>query len=688
MAIVKDICRFICGLIDSIAYLILSKLSDLFNEISQLSLYSEEVMNSIGQRIGLILGIFMLFRLAVALVSYIISPDTMKDSGKGTGKMIKSIIISLILLATVNIIFKEAYKLQRKVIESKIVEKIFFGEQATVSDINISFILYDAFIDPNPRVLANCETLFDLYNPVVNSDCKNSIHNASLNSAAHNTISDSILRYHTFQDLLSTYDALNAKKGNEYVFNYTPVISTISSVIAILILIGFCMDLATRIVKLLFLQIIAPVPIVSNMAPGKGSDVFKNWYKQCINTYLSVFIRIIALNFGIFMITLIKTKFSDIFTGASPFITVLLIIGCLMFAKQVPELLEEIMGIKKDGGMTLNPLKKFQDQALFGKQISGLGRAGVSGAIGAVTGAIGATYASSKLGNKWYQNLGSFVRGAGRGTVGGLASGYKSKNVFGAVGSGFGRWQTNADYVNSLDGTTLPGRMKAALQQRVLHTATDEENTKKDIDEHSNFIQASDSALKRAEAESIKYNTLTLDDGTTMSQHKAMQQKLIRMQNEQIDKQDSKYWTEHKGKWYFDDATYQSDVENRDKEIADIQDKISINQKKFATEYISQVHNGYLKDEKGIIVNDGELDNYVNQIEHYQKELSKKGYNYNIVEYNSKSKKYEINGKNIKDAKQSATVQKQAIEQNYNSKGINVYQQQKANAAATKPKGK
>ena len=365
-----------------------------------------------------------------------------------------------------------------------------------------------------------------------------------------------------------------------------------------------------------------------------------------------------------------------------------------MFAKQLPKLIEEIFGIKSDG-MLLHPLKKFQEQALFGKEITGISKGLTRGvtaaALGTVTGAAGGLIAGQKLSNeegvkRVLTGAGQTIRGSLRGMAGSFVGGIKSKGMIQAVGTGVGGFQRNADYVNSLDGTTLTGRMKAGLEQR-LHIATDADRTKLELDELDKFIQTTDAALKRAEAESIKYNTLELKDDNgniiiTMQQHKAKQQQLIRMQNEQIDKKDSKYWVKHNGQYYFDDITYENDKIARDDEIAKLQDEISINQKKFAQAYITQVGNRKLRGNDGKLVEDGELDNYVNQMKHYQDKLAEKGHEYKIIDDDKK-----IIG-DIKKAKQDATVKKQEIENNYNENNVNVYQQQQANAAATKPKGK
>lgn len=81
----------------------------------------------------------------------------------------------------------------------------------------------------------------------------------------------------------------------------------------------------------------------------------------------------------------LKLEYIDPTTGLpeepSAFVVVLIIVGALMFAKQLPKLIEEIFGIKLDGAFTMNPFKKFEDSALGGKAITGLAAGATAGAM-------------------------------------------------------------------------------------------------------------------------------------------------------------------------------------------------------------------------------------------------------------------------------------------------------------------
>ena len=436
--LVGTILRFVFSWIDAILVKLITTIYKLFSNLSELVLYSDNIIKLIGKRIGLILGIFMLFKLAISLINYMISPDKISDKSKGGGRLIINVGVSLALLISVNFIFKEAYMIQGVIVNSKIIEKIFFGNNGIINKddsletkMDIGYYLYSGFITPNVEVFGHsCDEMWDvsvnlqeLTDTQKANDDTNVCDDLLIDKLSDNAYKSVYKARNTMDMSYVFYDhelLLESPSERVFAFDYTPIISTAAGVIVLLVLLSFSMDLATRAVKLLFLQIIAPIPIISNMDMGKGQDIFKKWGKECINTYLSVFIRLIAINFAVFMIVLLRGNYKNLFVN-NVWLNIFLIIGCLMFAKQVPGLIEEFLGIKLNG-MALHPLKKFQEQALFGKQIGGFAK----GAIGGVVGGFAA---------------GSLATGAGLLTGQGLGAGKAFSTAFrnGIKGEKFGK---------------------------------------------------------------------------------------------------------------------------------------------------------------------------------------------------------------------------------------------------------
>ena len=509
MHILGTILRFLFAWIDGIVAKVLTIVYDLLMQLANLTLYSESIVKVVGQRIGILLGIFMLFRLAVSLINYMISPEKFSDSKQGGAALVKNVIFSLILLATVNTIFETAYSVQKKIVESKIIEKIFFGETSN-ADMDIGYYLYTGFFTPNLDVASTCAEVWNPSIDLANSECNEELggllETNELNTVmeARNNLDMSVV--------FSNYDLVTANKGGvlkgQWIFEYTPIVSTAAGVVCLLILISFSMELAKRAIKLLFLQIVAPVPIIFNMDTGKGKDVFQKWYKECFNTYISVFIRLLAIDFGVFMIVILKSEFSKIFQD-SVGVNIFIIIGCLMFAKEVPKLIENMFGIKMDG-MSLRPLKKFQDQALFGKQITGLAGAGVASAA-----ALGTNMIATKGG--LFKRLGSGIGGAGsafaRGTVGALKGQTFGQTYKGAY-HGAMTARTNRDDRQEL--RISPTDVWAENIRKSMHISNNSQKYESELKHLDDYVSAGTAAKQRAEgeidkkADMIKYNGQSL----------------------------------------------------------------------------------------------------------------------------------------------------------------------------------
>lgn len=525
MQVLGSILRFLFAWIDGIVAKVITLVYNLLMDLANLTLYSENIVKVIGQRIGILLGIFMLFRLSVSLINYMISPERFSDNKQGGGALIKNIIISLVLLATVNTIFETAYSVQQKIVSSQIIEKIFFGETSQTK-MDIGYFLYTGFFTPNLEVIPNCNEMWDPTFDLANSQCNQDL-GGIVETNALNSIHDARNNLDMSQ-IFSNYDVVMANEGGAFkgklLFNYTPIISTAAGIVTLLIMISFSMELAKRAIKLLFLQIVAPVPIIFNMDTGKGKDVFQKWYKQCFNTYISVFIRLLAIDFAVFIIVLLKGEFSNVFQDKLG-VNIFIIIGCLLFAKEVPKLIEDMLGIKLDG-MSLRPLKKFQDNALFGKQITSLGAAGLAG--GAAMGANMVSRFRQGMNEKgfakvWDMSLGTLASGVAgglsattRGTIGAFKGQKFSQTYQGAYRGALTARNNRNDRIES-EITSLDIMGEKANQMLGMPTTAQRQDSSVKI--YDEFVSSGEAAVSISENEIQKYaNKIRLDNTTAISQ--------------------------------------------------------------------------------------------------------------------------------------------------------------------------
>ena len=88
----------------------------LFMVIGEANILDNDIVVGIYQRVGLILGIFMLFKLTFSFIQMLVSPDQLTDKEKGAGKIIMKVVVVIVLLAMTPSLFNEAYKLQHAVV--------------------------------------------------------------------------------------------------------------------------------------------------------------------------------------------------------------------------------------------------------------------------------------------------------------------------------------------------------------------------------------------------------------------------------------------------------------------------------------------------------------------------------------------------------------------------------------------
>lgn len=421
---------------------------NIFNSFGKARL--EIDITGIFQRVEFILGLFMLFRLTFAAIEYLVNPDNMTDKQKGIGNIIKKVLIVIVLLGSTRFLFSEAYKLQDKLIDSRIVEKIILPNFSFSKDEDgneydhgaaIAWYAFKQFYTLE-RETATCPN--------------NHIE----------MLEDTFLSRHKLDN---AYICINEKDGDEYVINFNGFIALAVGIVLLWMIIMYTIQVGIRVIQLAYLEIIAPIPIMMYLMP-KGEEKITKWAQQCLSTFLDFFIRLAIIDLVILVCASLiseESQFVNYFdttgTWESGYIIVMMIIALFAFAKKVPELLKEIFpSMGGAGGLSFDfGLKSLKSTATFG----------AGAALGAVAGAAtGIKYGKGTAGGR----LGGALTGLARGAIGGA----KTKgNVLGNVGKGMGsqRAAMQRAYNRNNDGSSFWGRTFGAGDAARTKAAYDEE---------------------------------------------------------------------------------------------------------------------------------------------------------------------------------------------------------------------
>ena len=448
---VASVARWLFLMIDRVVYKLIENIALIFSLLSRGTVFTQEDINNVTNRVYMLVALIMLFRLAFSFINYIINPEQLTDSQKGGGKLVVKIVISLALLVLTPTIFNEAYRLQALIIDQDIIGKLVAGESYASGDATfgaqLSYNTFRTFYKISDSIYeqycsgqqdsADCIAKIDDLSPT-------SMIGTSFATGDNNTNLDIIADVSFVTDKVvvkGPYTIVNADR-EEYIIDYQFGLSTITGIVVAYLLLCFCFDVAIRMVKLGFLQLIAPIPIVMSLAPGQDKkDPMSTWGKECFSTYISLFIRLMVIYLAFFIIQMMTDTAGhgviDVVKGTNTtgwqgmLLNLFGIIGAVLFAKEAPKLIEQLFGLN---GMklTLNPLKALRSTPVVGGAVIGASAAAGGLAGTALTGALGAgrrfvagwnSERGQLIGNETLGLMGAHLGATGQGFVNHFSAG-------------------------------------------------------------------------------------------------------------------------------------------------------------------------------------------------------------------------------------------------------------------------
>lgn len=324
------------SMIAQVVFSIASKIFVLIDDMSKYNFFSQGTINDFTSKVYVIIGVLMLFKLVISAVQYIVNPDMFDDKNKGLGAILKKSIIVVVLLAIVPSIFTFAMEVQGDIVDQ--IPKVIFGNQnysmADASE-NISMTVMSSFLQ-----VRNGKTATKVLNSV------GDFSSVAMEGCDNNWLS------------------LNLISGSECVHEPTVLITPIVGVFFVYILISLVIDVATRTIKLGIVQILAPIPITGYITDEKK---LSNWAKTSVQIYVDLFIRLAVIYLIVYIIQVVlrdmfaSTGYEALMNGMSGainrtpdsleigLIKIVIIAALLLFAKNAPKFITELLGLKGAG---------------------------------------------------------------------------------------------------------------------------------------------------------------------------------------------------------------------------------------------------------------------------------------------------------------------------------------------------
>lgn len=383
------------GVYDFICYLF-----EIFYFLCGLQLFSDTDYNSLVQKVYVILGLVMMFVLAYSLLKAVINPDEFAKGETSFPKLIQNVIVSLIIIVFLPTAFQMAFSIQNSILNYDTIPNLILDDGSNTTGTTgptlnanevqnvsggraIAFYTFEAFLFPD---LGSGELSCSSDDPN-SSTCRSLINgNGEWGSTNGPKLTERDKAVLEGKNSFAIYGNYSESVRDNKLTYYFPI-STVAGIFIAYVMLNFCFDMALRVVKLAFYQIIAPIPVICRIIPGgKLKDVFSKWLKQVISLFVEVFVRIGALSFGVFLIKKIIEKWTDGLDGLGmltgfgqkSIVLALLIMSVIIFVKEIPKIIGDMFGLDT-GGMKLGLMDKL---AAGGALAAGAVAGGALGSLG------------------------------------------------------------------------------------------------------------------------------------------------------------------------------------------------------------------------------------------------------------------------------------------------------------------
>ena len=438
------------------------------------------------QRIYVIIAVIMLFVVTYSLLKALVNPDDLSKGDTSTAKIASNIVISIIIIAVVPTIFDFGHRIQSAILSENIIGRIILGNPYVGVD-------SPSITQQGTEVSASIFRTFFRAAPGFNENEIESRGNWRFN----NTLS--LAEAWTITSVESDFSVLRIFAGNlvgdDRDIEYDFLISTIALAFVAFVFISFCFDLGIRVVKLAFLQLIAPIPALSRIMPGQ-KKIFDQWIKKSVATYLEVFIRLIIIFFGVYLINLVNIYFltlpqtqESVSFGVAGISQVLIIMGVVAFMRQAPKLIGDMFGLDS-GNIKL-----------------GIGEKLVAGGGGVLAGAAAGAIGGQGLGGKITGAFGGGWRGRNAKTMSEAMQNQASRNAA----------LRQAKLADSTFGGRMGARFKGAFG---LPDAID-----KDLHNYEEEIKEYDNQIKELEETNVPHQKIVRQQKEFSDSIDAMQER-------------------------------------------------------------------------------------------------------------------------------------------------------------------
>ena len=387
-------------------YFLLGLMYQIFFNVASAQLFESETIKNFYGRVQLIIGVFMVFKLAITILQGIMDPEKFMGNKEGFGTIITRVVVALIMLAVIvpinvpdvqnansyekyinnnGLLFGTLYSLQDRILSGNTLGRLILGTTDTSEDpdavdqtgkteaqiqqeklvqsaniftstilkgfLRINLVTEDERVDDDET---NPENWYCKGDDLTNNHRTAINMYNQLDVSPIILLSDPIVKAKCNLNWQASIPGLNLIAGDsKYVFAFNFILALIVGAIFLVLLVAFTVDIAIRSIKLAILRLLAPIPIISYVEPKSAKDgMFASWVKALTSTYLDLFLRLAIVYFVIFIIQemMVNGIIIDQAGGIVGITSCIFIwIGLFFFARMAPKFIKDVLGIKGTG---------------------------------------------------------------------------------------------------------------------------------------------------------------------------------------------------------------------------------------------------------------------------------------------------------------------------------------------------
>lgn len=326
------ILRTLSYAISSALYSLIPGLYDIFYRLASAKFFKRSEIMDLSGNIYVVVSACMLFALGIRLLGAIVNPDSFNDNKKGAKRTFINCLIGVVLIAVVPFAFRAAYVAQNTLLQDNLISQLILGVEIDDND-SVGEILakqsFGIFCYPNEgRVSTDTNSDWDILLDDFNS-----------------------------QNLSNFGDHIRDENDDWWEIEYHVILSPLFGGYMVYQMILLCLDIATRTIRLILLEIMAPLVICGFIF--SGTELLQRWFKDVLSTYIIVFTKVVGIVFTIFGISKIFSviQTDETFDGigliGQGFAKAAIVIALLTIVKQLPTIINTIFGtnIKEQDGI-------------------------------------------------------------------------------------------------------------------------------------------------------------------------------------------------------------------------------------------------------------------------------------------------------------------------------------------------